>query len=410
MKREPIKMPVLSDTMETGHLVSWKKQPGDAVKKGDIIAEIESDKAVMDLEAFDDGYLAGPLARPDSDIPVGAVIGYLVDDREAALATQSDTAEKSPETTPQPETTAQPPAKPAAQVAPSAPTESRPKKPAMQPQSENAAAGDATRPENPAATNEPRQKASPYARGLARELGIDLASVKPGADGVITSRHVLAAALAGPQPNLDAGPPYRYKLLTSMHRAVAENMAATVQTPTFRVNAQLPVATLQQHAHEQEMSFTLLLARELALTVVEHPEFNMVWTPRGLAVRDRVDVGIAVDIPGGLVTPVIRDAANRAIEELAEDWRILRDKTRRQRLAPSDYEGATIYLSNMGMFAAVRSFDAIVPLGAAAILAVGASLDGKALMTLGCDHRVVYGADAARFMETLRKRLQNAGG
>jgi pyruvate dehydrogenase E2 component (dihydrolipoamide acetyltransferase) len=388
MSLEPITMPVLSDTMETGHLVSWQKQIGDTVKKGDTLAEVESDKAIMDIEAFHSGYLAGPLAHADSDIPVGAIIGYTADSAQEALNGVTLT----PQTTPvDHEKSAQAPLK----GAPPSPPE----------QIENRQNSDPTPAPRLASSPAKALKASPYARGLARELGVDLRLIKSDRDGVISSHEVLAAALQRPAPDLNAGPPFRYKLLTSMHRTIAENMIASLRTPTFRISAKLPTASLQQAAHRQKTSFTLLLARAAALAIQDHQIFNMVYTPVGLALRERIDVGIAVDVEGGLLTPVIRDAAQRDIGELKEDWRMLKDKIKRQRLKPSDYEGATFYISNMGMFPDVRSFDAIVPPGSAAILAVGASHDGKAIMTLSCDHRVVYGADAARFLETLRKFL-----
>jgi len=389
MTNQPIKMPVLSDTMQSGRLVSWQKQVGEAVKKGEAVAEVESDKAIMDLEAFSDGYLAGPLASPGEDIPVGSVIGYLAD-------SPGSVAEPAPE---------QPKGSKAAETPKpvSPPAEGPESEPAQPP-------APSTRQPAPVAQEADQSiKVSPYARGLARELGIDLAQLRPGNDGIIRSRQVLAAAMAGPQPDLDAGPACRYKLFTSMHRAVADNMIATLHTPMFRVNAELPTAPLHQAARDQGVSFSLLLARAAALTVREHPKFNMAYTPVGLAERDRVDVAIAVDVPGGLLTPVIHDAAGRPLAELQEEWQILRDKIARQRLAPADYQGATFYLSNMGIFPGVHSFDALVPVGAAAILAVGASREGRAIMTLTCDHRVVYGADAARFLATLEGKLLHPG-
>jgi len=195
-----------------------------------------------------------------------------------------------------------------------------------------------------------------------------------------------------------------------MARAVAENMSATLNTPTFRTSARLPLAAVRTLAHQKGHSTTLLLARACAHAVEAHPRFNAVYTPRGLARRERVDVGIAVDIPDGLVTPVIRDAAGRPLDELAEDWRILKDKVKRRRMVPEDYQGATFYLSNLGVFEVVTRFDAIVPLGAAAILALGAEHGGMAEFTLSCDHRMVFGADAARFLETLSSLLGDPGG
>ncbi len=390
MKSEAIKMPVLSDTMETGHLARWMKAPGDRVRKGDVLAEIESDKAAMDLEAFDDGWLAGPLAAPGSDLPVGAVLGYIVDTPEVR------------------EVEATPPAgnedaAPAAATEPEADPQTQVEPPLAPPSA-------ATPPPAPARKVPPADgalRASPYARALARELGIDPAGVASGPDGVVRSAQVIAAALRGPEPDLDAGPEWHYKLMMPMHRAVAENMIATLQTPTFQVQAELAIEPLHQAAKSRKLSLSLALARALAVCVTRHPMFNAVYTPRGLATRRRVDVGIAVDVPGGLVTPVIRDAAARPLAELAEDWRILKEKTRKQRLAAEDYQGATIYLSNLGVFPVVRHFTAIVPLGAAAILALGAARDGIAGFTLSCDHRVVYGADAARFLTSLEELLND---
>jgi len=192
-----------------------------------------------------------------------------------------------------------------------------------------------------------------------------------------------------------------------MRRSIAEHMSAAAHIPTFRVSARLPVGKLQTLAHERTLSFTLLMARALAQTVERHPQFNDAYTPLGLAQRKRIDVGIAVDIPGGLVTPVLRDAAKRSLDDLRQDWQRLKQQGRQQRLRPEDYQGATIYLSNLGMFPHVRRFDAIVPLGACAILALGAADQGLVEATLSADHRVVYGADAARFLESLAERLDH---
>ncbi|HDK38637.1 MAG TPA: 2-oxo acid dehydrogenase subunit E2, partial [Thiolapillus brandeum] len=234
-------------------------------------------------------------------------------------------------------------------------------------------------------------------------------TINPDPEGVIHAPQVIAAALPGPQPNLDAGPEWHYKLLSPMRRAIAANMSATLNTPTFRVSAELPLAALRQAAKTCQLSLTLLLARALALSVQENPLFNDVYTTAGLVTRKQINVGIAADIPGGLITPVIEDAARRPTGELAEDWRILKTKLAKQQLIPDDYEGATIYLSNLGMFDVVESFEAIVPLGATAILSVGAEKKGFASFVLSCDHRVVYGAEAARFMQTFKQLINKPG-
>jgi len=394
--REPILMPTLSDTMETGHLIDWLKQPGDAVKKGEAVAEVETDKAVMDVEAFHDGYLDGPLAPPDTDIPVGAVIAYIVDKPGAERPAGKAKAEQDKKTSEQ------------ASSAKTAKAETETPPPAEK-KSPEISTQPARLPLSPKPLTSDQVSASPYARGLARELGIDLARLQPGPDGSIRATQVVAAALGRAEPNLDDGPNHELQPLTPMQWAIANNMMAAATTPTFRVSARLPLAPLSALAHEEGYSLTLLLARACALAVEAHPRFNAVYTSQGLALRQQVDVGIAVDVPNGLVTPVLRDVARRPVEELAESWNTLKaramGKNPSQRLTPQDYRGATFYLSNLGMFGSVSHFDAVVPVGAAAILAVAAIQGGLAEFTLSCDHRVVYGADAARFVETLHLLL-----
>ncbi|WP_308388514.1 dihydrolipoamide acetyltransferase family protein [Acidithiobacillus sp. AMEEHan] len=390
MKQEVI-MPVLSDTMQTGRLVRWNKAVGDAVNKGDALAEVETDKAILDVEAFQDGFLAGPLAPVDTDIPVRSVIAWLVDSRE-----ELDTASSSK--TAAPGTGAQ-----AANPAPPVPESSHETAPHAAAQ-ETVSTTTVAEPYPPHTVSD-GVLASPYARALAQELGIDLSTL---GTGPIDSPRVLAAALRGPLPDLSAGPNYQIERLAEVRAAAARNMQSAVQTPAFQISARLPISTLQAQAKAAKQSFTLVLARACALTVAEDPWFNHLWTPRGLAKRERVDVAIAVDTGDALLTPVLRDAARRPLKELAEDWRILLGKIKRGRLAPEDYRGGTFYLSNLGVFDVVQSFDAIVPLGAAAILAVAATqADGSGDCTLSCDHRVIFGADAARFLQRLRERIAN---
>lgn len=384
--REPILMPTLSDTMETGHLIDWLKQPGDVIKKGDALAEVETDKAVMDVEAFHGGYLTGPLAAADTDIPVGAVIGYIADS-VVGLESEKKQGQQESANTPAPEKIS--PVTATKRVKTTTPS-AIPAKPRIKQIASSSSAG----------------SASPYARGLAHELGIDLSRVTAGPDGHIRAAQIMASALNRPEPNLTDGPDYELQPLSPMQRAIANNMVATSSTPTFQVSARLPLAPLKALAHLEDYSLTLLLARACALCVEAHPRFNAVYTSQGLAQRKKVNIGIAVDVPNGLVTPVLRDVASQSVESLAKEWETLKGwasgKQHSRRLAPEDYRGATFYLSNLGMFSNISRFDAVVPLGVAAILAVAAEQDdGLAEFTLSCDHRVVYGADAARFLETL---------
>ncbi|MHB1496209.1 MAG: 2-oxo acid dehydrogenase subunit E2 [Acidithiobacillus sp.] len=359
MKAE-ITMPVLSDTMQTGHLTRWNKAVGEAIKKGEAVAEVETDKAILDVEAFADGFLAGPLAAVDMDIPVRQVIGYIVDTPEATKTAKTAA-------------TTSPPAPPSAAAAPQTP-------------------------------HADGLQASPY----ARDLELDLSQIRPGPGGIIHAAQVLASALAPEDADLRRGPPYTIERPSMLRAAVARNMSATLDTPTFLISSRLATAPLHAAAKQAGLSLTLALTRACALTVAEDPWFNHVWIRQGLAKRSRVDVGIAVDTGDGLITPVLRDAAGRPLKELVEDWRILLGKVKKGRIYPEDYQGASFYLSNLGVFPEVERFNAIVPVGASAILAVAAAgSDGRADFTLSCDHRVIFGADAARFLQRLGKRLED---
>ncbi|MDE2176533.1 MAG: 2-oxo acid dehydrogenase subunit E2 [Betaproteobacteria bacterium] len=409
MTQTAVTMPVLSDTMQTGRIARWLKQPGDPVKSGDVLAEVESDKAIMDVEAYADGVLSGPLAPVDSDIPVKSTIAWITDAasapapkspaQPAAQAAQTGTSlmqQTPPRVAPQPE-------------APSPAPTSAPATPAPQPEP-HAASAPASPVLDAALAARSAGGVSPFARGLAAELDIDPALLQPDAQGRITAVQVLAAAIGPQLPHLQLGPVHRIERPSSLKAAMAENMQRTVHTPTFHVTAAVDLQPLHAAAQQAHQSISLLLARACALTVQKHPDFNACWTPGGLARREAIDIAIAVDTADGLITPVLRNAV-RPLPELNEDWRELREKVARRRLVPADYSGATFYLSNLGMFAGVEQFDAIVPLAAAAILAVAApARDGLTRLTLTCDHRVVAGADAARFLATLDEQVRAVDG
>lgn len=399
--KNPITMPVLSDTMQTGRLTRWNKAEGDPVKKGEAIAEVETDKAILDVEAFSDGYLAGPLAETNSDIPVRQVIGYILD-QPAATEKTGETLSP-PATANTPPVSEQPAAGAAKSPESSAPADDQGSAVSLPPRSP-------ILPPSPTSTTAHAEgNISPYARALAEDLGIKLQQISPGPDGQIHSSQVLAAALSAPDVDLQMGPPYQLEKPSSLRAAVARNMTATLHTPTFLISSRVALETLQKSCKAKGLSFTLALGKACALTVAEDPWFNHVWTSQGLAKRQRVDLGIAVDTGEGLITPVLRDAANRPLAELAEDWRILLGKIKKGRITPSDYQGASFYLSNLGIFPEIERFNAIVPTGAAAILAVAAAgQDGKTDFTLSCDHRVIFGADAARFLQRLGKRLEDS--
>ncbi len=361
--REVITMPALSDTMSNGRLVKWIKKSGDKIKKGNVIAEVETDKAVMEVEAFQDGYLSEPLAAEGTESPVGQTIGYIADN--LADIWGRETAEAS---------------RPAAgndSVAAASPSPTAPISAVL------AASMSSLRP-----------AMRPHPRSSMVNAGDEAAQRK-------------AAAPSEALPAIAAGPPYRLERASSLREAVARNMIASAAAPNFHVTAQLPLQPLMTAAQAQHYSVSLLLARACALTIAAHPLFNAAYTPKGLAQRDRIDIGIAFDNGEGLITPVLRNAAGRSLTELSEDWTKLRERAKSRRLAPADYSGATFYLSDLGVYSVVHDFNSIIPLGATAILSVAAAGPGGAFCTLTCDHRVVFGADAARFLQTLEQQLKD---
>lgn len=348
---QPITMPALSDTMSNGKLVKWTKKTGDNVKKGDVIAEVETDKAVMEVEAFEDGYLSGPLAPEGTEAPVGQTIGYIVEN--------------------------------SAEVSGGA-------------KAENAAIPRQARTELGGKTISGKEPA------VSAVLAASMASLQPishRASGAAVALDRLSTNVT--RTALEAGPPYRIERTSSLREAVARNMIASATTPSFRITAQIPLQQMIAAAQAKNYSVSLLLARACATAIGAHPLFNAAYTPEGLARRDRVDIGIAVDDGEGLITPVLRDAAARPLAELAEAWAELREKAKNRRLVPAEYNGATFYLSNLGVFPVVYTFDSIIPVGASAILSIASSSREDTCFTLTCDHRVLFGRDAARFLQTL---------
>src|SRR6185437_6883951 len=176
-----------------------------------------------------------------------------------------------------------------------------------------------------------------------------------------------------PEPaELKGGPAYRIERNSSFREATAQAMIASLGTPTFRVTATLTLAVVISRAKQVQHSVNLLIARACALSVLEHRRFNAIYTPDGIAWRDRVDIAIAVDSAEGLITPVLRDVAKRPLPELSREWAALLDKARVRRITPAEYSGATFYVSDLGVFPGVHSFESIIPQDAAALLSIGA--------------------------------------
>ena len=366
-----IKMPQLSDTMTEGVVVSWEKNIGDAIKRGDIVATVETDKAVMDVEVFRDGFLSGPLAPVDSVVAVTHPIAYLVDSSE-------DVDDSHAEHTPAPAAVpaaAAPVAQASSAVAPGAAPTPRPQ----------------------------GNKASPLARKLAAEQGTDIDRISgSGPGGVVTASDIQRA----PAP-FEVAVPGDGRPMKSMEKAISKAMAASISMPTFRVTTHIHLESLMAAAKSAGISVTVAIARACGLAMLQHPKMNWCYQPDNkLIERSQADIGMAVAADdGGLVVPILRGCESRELSELNNDWKDLVARARSRHLKPEEFTGASFQISNMGMFD-VSYFDAIATPGLAAILAIASNTGEGSAFTITADHRVINGADVALFLKTLKSQIE----
>ncbi|HEY4951560.1 MAG TPA: dihydrolipoamide acetyltransferase family protein [Candidatus Acidoferrales bacterium] len=386
-------MPALELTQETGKLVSWRKKEGEAVAKGETLLEVETDKAVVEVEALADGYLAGVKAKEGDVIAVGRTIAWIVGKGEPAPADEA------------------PAAFAAASVAPPA-----------------ARAAASASPSADAAISGARMKISPKARRLASELHVNLDSVRgSGPGGEILASDIEAAAKS-PAPSV-AVPSSGAKLetLTAIGRLMAERTTQSWTTvPHFFLVREVEAAALH-HARERltasaaansgvKITHTDLLIALVARVLLQHPRMNASWTPDGIRLHSEVNLAIAIAVNDGVIAAVIPNAQVASIAEIAAQRRDLAERAKSGKSRPQDFVGATFTISNLGMFQ-IDSFTAIIPPPQAAILAVGAisdrvvAIDGQPAvrsmmtLTLSCDHRVVDGARGAQFLNDLAKAI-----
>ena len=422
-------MPALSSTMTEGKIVEWLKQPGDKVARGESVLVVESDKADMDVESFQDGYLAAVLMPAGSTAPVGETIGLIVE-TEAEIA----------------DAQAKAPSAPAAASAPApapAPTPAAVQAPAPAPAPIVAPAPSAP------VVNNGRIVASPRAKKLASQMGVDLATVRgSGPHGRIQAEDVeqasgqpisvprvaegtapAASAAGAPATAAPAAPagnsfgrPGETVAFNTLQGAVNKNMEASLAVPCFRVGYTITTDKLDafyKQVKPKGVTMTALLAKAVAVTLARHPQVNAATTPAGMAYPADVNVAVAVAMEdGGLITPVLRNADRTDLYEMSRQWGDLVKRSRSKQLQPEEYSTGTFTLSNLGMFGVDR-FDAILPPGTGAILAVAASRptvvankDGSIAVkrqmqvNLTADHRVIYGADGAAFLKDLAELIE----
>ncbi len=381
----PIKMPQLSDTMTEGVLVSWEKEVGEKIERGDVVATVETDKAVMDLEVFRDGFLSGPMTIVDSVIPVGEAVAYLVSSADQVLDSQKSSSSSS--TTTQAERP---------KPSPSGTSLHKTRVPVMP-----HGASPAPRPR--------RGNATPYARQLAGAHGINLNSIiGSGPHETIVAADVLNNQI----PKTASKRIYQIagtgRPMNGMEKAVAHNMEYSLSMPLFRVTVLIQPQTLAKAAKTNRYSLTVALAKASALAIEKHPKVNAVYQHEDRIVeRDQIDVGIAVETDGmGLVVPVLRDVMGHTMEELNLSWKDLVSRARARRLKPDEYSNPTFTISNMGMMG-VASFDAIPVPGTSAIFAISTTGHDGMPVTITADHRIVNGADAAKFLRTFKELVES---
>jgi pyruvate dehydrogenase E2 component (dihydrolipoamide acetyltransferase) len=443
-----ILMPALSPTMEKGNLAKWLKKEGDAIKAGDIIAEIETDKATMEVEAVDEGVLA-KIVVPEgtSDVAVNEVIGVIAGEGEDAKSVSAPAKAEAPKSeAPKPEAPKAETPKPEA-----APSQAPVSQPAM-----TAEAGMNTGGRTAPAGDRPF--ASPLARRLAKEAGIDLAAVQgSGPHGRIVEKDIRAAGQGGAAKPAQAAPaapkPAAAPLATGasdeqvkklfapdsyeeiphdgMRKTIARRLTEAKQTiPHFYVTLDCELdallklrAELNAAAPEKDgkpaykLSVNDMVIKALALALRAVPDANVSWTDGAMLKHKHADVGVAVSIPGGLITPIVRDACHKSLSQISNEMKDFAARAKARKLKPEEYQGGTTAVSNLGMFG-VKDFAAVINPPHATILAVGAGeqrpvVKNGALaiatvmsVTLSTDHRAVDGALGAELLQAFKGYIE----
>jgi pyruvate dehydrogenase E2 component (dihydrolipoamide acetyltransferase) len=449
-------MPKAGDAMTEGKVVKWYKQPGDAVKKGEPVAEIETDKVNLDLEAEADGTLGAHAASEGDMVPVGNVLARILAEGEKEDVPKA--AEPEPEKANEPE-----PAEPEPKKAEAPKEEGDPQQRRSTDRKESVKhttgeyqeaieqrgpRRDRSAPESASAATRgesDRQRSSPLARRMARELGVELEGVqgsgprgrivaadvknaqggaKPAAkgnEGVKTAPASIAPPVAAGTPTLET----KIIPLTAMRRTIAKRLAeSTGPIPHFYLTADYDVTNLLSVRQQLieisgvKVSLNDFILRGIALALRHHPNVNASWGDDAITQHGEVHIGVAVATADGLITPIIRNADQKGVTDIATEVRALADKAKNRRLKPDEYQGSTFTISNLGAWG-IEEFTAIINPPNAAILAIGAAearavvdanrqivVRDRMKVTMSCDHRVLDGASGAEFLKTLRQYIE----
>ncbi len=436
-------MPSISPTMEVGTLVEWKIAEGQSFDSSAVVAEVGTDKANMEAEIFDPGVMIKHLIAEGDEVPPGfpiAIVGKSTDEDVSALVAEFEQRRATMGSEASDEDSA-----PAAEAAPS--PEPTPTTPAAAPPPEPAANGvttDITRTwhgqplsfdfaDPPgdlrfATGTGTRVHASPLARKVAAERGVDLRRLRGTGPGGRITRADVEGAPTGGSVRTPSGPVLQDETVRNspIRKTIAKRLLEShQQIPTFFLTVAYDVQgfvdmrkALKAQLPDVKISYNDILIKAVARALLDHPEVNASWSDQAISRHGRVDIGIAVAIDQGLITPVIRNADQKSLSQVAAEVRELAGRAREQRLTPEEYTGGTFTISNLGMFD-IEHFTAIINPPEAAILAVGAleevpvvkdgilSTGFRMRVTMTCDHRVIDGAVGASFLKTLRKYVEN---
>jgi len=422
---EVIRMPRLSDTMEEGNIVGWLKKVGDKVSPGDILAEVETDKATMELESFHDGYLLY-ISVKEGPVPVNdvlAVIGAKDEDYKKALeGDQSGTPSSTKETK-----------EPAKKEKESEVVETSGKKDI--PNAEKKAEVTTVPPQtngnqNGPSTGDTRVKTSPLAKSIAAEAGVDLGTLKGTGDGGrIIKRDVESFVAANKEKSTKGTSPAQVQFgdipLSQMRKTIARRLVESkFSAPHFYLTIKINMdraAEARKLINDQaglKISFNDFIIKAVAVAVKQHPSINSSWMGDKIRINKDINIGVAVAVEEGLLVPVLFGADTMGMAQINSTVNELADKARQKKLQPPEMQGNTFTVSNLGMFG-IDEFTAIINPPDAAIMAIGTIADELSLVngsvtsskimkvTLSCDHRVIDGATGARFLQTFKQLLEN---
>jgi pyruvate dehydrogenase E2 component (dihydrolipoyllysine-residue acetyltransferase) len=429
-------MPKLSPTMEEGQLSRWLKKEGDKVSMGEPLAEIDTDKATMEMQALANGVLRKILIKEGESAPLGQMIAIIGEPDEDISAMLQGAASSTPAPQSEPKQE-QPTAAPAPAPAPAQDAQAKPAEKAPSPGGNGA---------TPAPASD-RLIVSPLAARMAAEAGVDLRSLSGSGPGGRIVKRDIEAAMSQPQAAAEAAPAaktgavvkfparqagtneasqYVDEPISEMRRIIAKRLVTSLgPIPHFFLTTEIEMdraAEMRRNINDLDpdlkLSINDVIIKVAAAALVAHPQVNASFQDKTIRYYERADVGVAVAIEDGLITPVIRSADQKSLSEIASEVRDLADRARKRKLKPEEYTGASFSISNLGMFG-IDEFTAVINPPEGAILAVGAMTPKPVVrdneivirqlmrVTMSCDHRVIDGATGAKFLQTVKKIMEN---